>query len=73
MEVLQVGGQFLLLRQRQEVQEVLSLAVLARMMPPRPAQPNGERLVFHQTPAEMVAACIATIIFPHPATIIFPQ
>jgi hypothetical protein len=26
------------------------------MTPPRPAQQNGERLVFHQTPAEMAAA-----------------
>jgi hypothetical protein len=31
-------------------------AVQARMMPPRPAQRNGERLVFHQTPAEVAAA-----------------
>ena len=31
-------------------------AVQARMMPPRPAQRNGERLVFHQTPEQMAAA-----------------
>ena len=31
-------------------------AVQARMMPPRPAQRNGERMVFHQTPAEVAAA-----------------
>lgn len=31
-------------------------AVQARMMPPRPVQRNGDRLVFHQTPAQMAAA-----------------
>jgi hypothetical protein len=42
-------------------------AVQARMTPPRPAHRNGERLVFHQTPAEMVAAREqAALPTPHP-------
>jgi hypothetical protein len=39
-------------------------AVQARMTPPRPAGRNGERMVFHQTPAEVAAAREQAIIPP---------
>ncbi len=38
--------------------------VQARMTPPRPAERNGERLVFHQTPAEVAAAREQAVIPP---------